>query len=198
MRRIAILAWLLVPVLVGAYHFGPGQQRLQLDEAARLLMQAKRSVQSEDWALAVKSYENALGLLPLTKVSQSQHVRLELAKARMMNHQLPVAHTELVRLVDELSQHENPESVALRDKARSALANSQFYLTWLMRLEGAAMDEWEPHIEAARQHYKLLAESAAERGEQDLVTTAQHDLEAAIRLARLELADLQGLPLPSQ
>ena len=80
----------------------------------------------------------------------------------------------------------------MRDEARSALANSQFYLTWLMRLEGAAKDEWEPHIDAARQHYKLLAESAEQVGDEALVTTAQHDLEAAIRLARLDLADLQG------
>ena len=54
----------------------------------------------------MKSYEAALALLPAEISRDSQRVRLQLAKARMMNHQLPVAHTELVRLVDELNQDE--------------------------------------------------------------------------------------------
>jgi hypothetical protein len=198
MRKIAILAWLFVPVLVGAYHFGPGQQHLQLDDAAKYLAQANHAAQAEDWSAAVNSYEATLALLPAENLADSQRVRLQLAKARMMNHQLPVAHTDLVRLVDELNQDESHQATQLRNEARSALANSQFYLTWLMRLEGAAKDAWEPHIDAARQHYKLLAESAEQAGNDAPLTSAQHDLEAAIRLARMDLADLQGLPLPSQ
>ena len=44
--------------------------------------------------------------------------------------------------------------------ARGALANAQYYTTWLMRLEGLPREEWQPEIEASRQNYKLLAERA--------------------------------------
>jgi hypothetical protein len=78
------------------------------------------------------------------------------------------------------------------------MANAQYYMTWLMRLEGLGRDAWEPEIESARQTYKLLAEQAEQRGDTPAAKTHQEDLESAIRLARLDLSELQGLPLPSQ
>jgi hypothetical protein len=67
-----------------------------------------------------------------------------------------------------------------------------------MRLEGAPREEWEPEIEGARQTYKLLAGQAEERGQDELGARLRQDLESAIRLARMDLTELQGLPLPSQ
>jgi hypothetical protein len=64
-----------------------------------------------------------------------------------------------------------------------------------MRLEGLDRAEWEPEIEAARQNYRLLAEQA---GDTEAKSKHQGDVEAAIRLARMEIEDLQGLPLPSE
>ncbi len=63
-----------------------------------------------------------------------------------------------------------------------------------MRLEGAPREEWEPRIESARQTFKQLAGDASGAARQE----AQEDLESAIRLARMDLSELQGLPLPSQ
>jgi hypothetical protein len=67
-----------------------------------------------------------------------------------------------------------------------------------MRLEGAPREEWEPEIEASRQNYKLLAEDPAARGDEKLAKLSCENLESAIRLERMSLTDLQGLPLPSQ
>jgi hypothetical protein len=78
------------------------------------------------------------------------------------------------------------------------MANSQYYITWLMRLEGHTQEVWEPEIETARQTYKLLAEQAQAKGDTTAVKKHTEDLEAAIRLARMDLGELQGLPLPSQ
>jgi hypothetical protein len=89
---------------------------------------------------------------------------------------------------------ENTDPELMRD-ARQALANAQFYKTWLMRLEGLDRTIWEPEIEAARQNWRLLAELATTKSEKAL---HQEDLEAAVRLARLDIEDLQGLPLPSE
>ena len=58
-------------------------------------------------------------------------------------------------------------------------------------MEGLPQEEWEPEIESSRQHFRLLAEksSADKNGYQE-------KLESAIRLARMDLTELQGLPLP--
>jgi hypothetical protein len=115
----------------------------------------------------------------------------------MMISQLPQANSQLLLLVDELAGDDGADPELLRD-ARHTLANSQYYMTWLTRLEGAGREEWEPRIEAARQTFKLLAEEAAEAGDEDRLRASQEDLESAIRLARMDLTELQGLPLPSQ
>jgi hypothetical protein len=67
-----------------------------------------------------------------------------------------------------------------------------------MRLEGAPRQQWEPEIEGSRQLYRLLAEKTLEQGDTQAASQHQKDLEAAIRLARLDLSQLQALPLPSQ
>ena len=66
---------------------------------------------------------------------------------------------------------------------------------WNHKLEGLPDSAWEPEIEAARQEYKLLATSAVSSA---LAKQSGDDLEAAIRLARMDPAELYGLPIPSQ
>ena len=71
-------------------------------------------------------------------------------------------------------------------------------MTWLMRLEGATEEEWMPEIQAARQHYTQLTQTAEDMGDSELLKRSSEDLESSIRLARMDLGDLQALPLPSQ
>ena len=107
---------------------------------------------------------------------------------------LPEARYELESLVEQMQEDATTDPVLMRD-ARQALASAQFYKTWLMRLEGLDRTVCEPEIEAARQNWRLLAEKAPTQEEK---TLHQEDLEAAVRLARLEIEDLQGLPLPGE
>ena len=67
-----------------------------------------------------------------------------------------------------------------------------------MRLEGKSKSQWEPEIESARQTFRMLAEDAKKAGNNDAAEQNQKDLESSVRLARMDLSDLQGLPLPSQ
>jgi hypothetical protein len=187
----------MVPVLLGAYHFGPGQEKLILDQAADLLDAAGAHADAEEWDLANQKYDEALELLPASEVAISRRARLEKAKAQMFIAELPLAHRALKGLVDELVEDPAADPVLLAD-ARSTLANSQYYMTWLMRLEGQPRERWEPEIEAARQTYRLLAEQADADGNAEASDKNREDLESTIRLARMELSELQGLPLPSQ
>ena len=197
MRKLLLLVWLMLPVLVGAYHYGPGQRRLVLDDVARLLDQAERHAAVEQWNEAELKYSEALELLPAEQVQQVRRVRLERAKVQMFVKKLPAAHQDLKTLVDEMKSDPAADAELFAD-AQATLANAQYYMTWLMRLEGQPKERWEPEIESARQVFRLLAEQCDQRGAAALAKRHREDLESAVRLARMDLSDLQGLPLPSQ
>ncbi|MFY9342574.1 MAG: tetratricopeptide repeat protein [Planctomycetota bacterium] len=198
MRNILLVSWLLLPIGAWAYHEGPGQDRTALDATDAVLVAAHAAADAGQWKEAVRQYEEALKALPKNPDAVdkrvTQRLLIELNKARMQASGLPDAREELASLVDQMVEDKDSDPQLLRD-ARHALARSQFYTTWLMRLEGLEREVWEPEVEAARQNYRLLAEQATDAKE---AATMQGDVEAAIRLARMEIEDLQGLPLPSE
>ena len=197
MRILLLAAWVLLLPAALAYHLGPGQTQKAMDATAAKLAEADRLAAEKNYAAAVDLYDEALKLLPADRKADARKVRLERAKAMMLAKKLPEAHADMKALVEEL-QDEPAADPKLLAEARSVLANSQYYLTWLMRLEGLGRDVWEPEVEPARQAYKLLAEQAEQRGDAAAAKTHKEDLESAIRLARMDLSELQGLPLPSQ
>ncbi|MEC7725509.1 MAG: hypothetical protein VYD05_08350 [Planctomycetota bacterium] len=198
MRKILLVGWLVLPVGAWAYHEGPGQDRVALEAADAVMVAAHQAANDGDWKLAIREYEAALKSLPKDPEAYdariAQRLQIELNKARMQSEGLIEARDELATLVEQLQADADADAVLLRD-ARQALARAQFYKTWLMRLEGLDRKVWEPEIEAARQNWRLLAEQAGSESEK---TLHQEDLEAAVRLARMEMEDLQGLPLPSE
>jgi hypothetical protein len=198
--------------LIGAgYHYGPGQERLRADRAADALRRAESAAAEagaiakkdgdraafEAWSRAEEAYSEALAHLGKDRVAEGRAVRLARAKAQMFLSKLPEARRELEQLVADASAEAKPDAAFLAD-ARDALANSRYYMTWLMRLEGLSRDEWGPEVDAARQTYRLLNEEASRRGDVAAAKRAQENLEATVRLERMALTDLQGLPLPSQ
>ena len=197
MRIYLLLGWLLLPIVALAFHLGPGQERQTLDDAGRLLAQVERHVAAQEWEAVVETCDEALKVLPKDRVADGHRIVLERAKARMLVKQLPVAHGELKGLVDDLVADSATDPALLAD-AQAALANAEYYMTWLMRLEGKSKEEWEPQIEASRQTFRLLAEQAEAAGDEQLAKRHREDLESSIRLARMDLTELQGLPLPSQ
>jgi len=212
MKRLLIATWLALPVAAYAYHMGPGQDHLRLDQAAALIAsadahaaEAVRLTATEgetaargEWFDAEAEYAEALALLPGERVEDVRRIKLERAKAQMNISKLPDANASLAGLVTELLEDPSTDPALLADTQRT-FATSQYYLTWLLRLEGAAREDWEPHIDSARQTFKLLASQAeAAQPEGTGVLKAREDLESAIRLARMDLSELQGLPLPSQ
>jgi hypothetical protein len=196
LRILLLVGWLLLPLAGLAYHLGPGQEQQTLDRVARHIKAAEAAAADGDHRAAAEEYDLALKELPAGRTAEARKLRLEKAKAQMLSKQLGAAYNELAALSDEVAEDPAADP-GLAEDVRSARANTQFYATWLLRLEGAARDDWEPEIEAARQNYKLLAEDAEKRGDAAAATRHKEDLEAAVRLARLDLAELQGLPLPS-
>ncbi len=197
MKILILTLWCLIPLGLVAYHYGPGQTGVALDQSAEQLRLAASHAAAGKWAAAIESYERALGTLPKDKTTESQAIRLAIAKARIESGQLPQARTDLEVLAREIAEDPAADP-ALRDDTLSTLASSRFYMTYLMKLEGLPEPEWLPEIEAARQERKLLLQRAEEKGDAKAAAEQADALESAIRLARTEPADLYAKPIPKQ
>jgi len=192
MRKTLLIAvWLLMAVALLAYHYGPGQARLALDNAAKKISAARACEAKEDWEGAFEAWTAALAATPKEATTTRQKLRLAQAKTRMYTGELPEAMFDLEALLTEVEGAGAEKGFC--DEVRGTLGGAQYYAAWLMRLEGAAADEWLIPAESARQHFRLLAEQA---DNQELADTFKKNLESAIRLTRMDLSELQGLPLP--
>ena len=197
MRLTLLLCWLSLPLGVAAWHYGPGQDRVKHDAAGSFILAAEKALAAKDQDAAIEAYESALAALPEGSVTESRQLRLAAARTRMQGSYLSRAHDDLDALLKEVTADKTADP-SLVSSVREATAQSRYYMTWLMRLEGVSEEEWEPEAEAARQHFKQLADEASLRGEKSAATARQADLENAIKLARMDLTELQGLPLPNQ
>ena len=211
MNRSLIALWLTLPVAAYAYHMGPGQEHMRLVEVAALIESADFHVAEAEriaaidgdeaavgeWTDAEADYAETLDLMPAGRVAEIRRLKLERGKAQMFIAKLPIANGTLAGMVTELQNDPTADPELLADVQRT-FATSQYYMTWLQRLEGAPREEWEPRIDSARQTFKLLASRAEAGTDQRKTKEAREDLESAIRLARMDLSELQGLPLPSQ
>ena len=197
MRAYLIFAWLFVGLAGVIYHLGPGREHAELDGLDQTLREARYSVAQNDWTTAIERFDEAMSQVPPDRTNESRRIVLEKAKAQMLAKELPAARETLGQLFRELLTEENSDPQLLSE-VEAALASSQYYMTWLMRLEGLPKEEWLPEIEASRQHYWQLAERARQNGDDAAMTQSREDLEAAVRLARMDLNELQSLPLPSQ
>lgn len=194
-RKILIVAWLLVPIGMLAYHFGPGQKSLARDRAAAWVEKARGAERSEDWASAYSSWSEALANLPSEDAAGRLKVRLAQADARIWMGELPEAVQDLEGL---LVDAQNAGQRGLEAETRAALAAGQYYEAWLMRLEGAETKEWTVPVEEARQHFRLLAEQADQATDREAASAQRKNLEAVIRLARMDLSELKAQPLPKK
>jgi hypothetical protein len=197
MRIVIVIAWLFVGLGGLIFHLGPGREQAKLDQVDQILGRAQRAIDLQEWDQAVAEFDSALVAIPADKTLQTREVILAKAKAQMMCGKLPDARQAIEQLLVETRDDPNSDPRFVAD-VESTLANAQFYMTWLMRLEGLKKEEWLPEIESARQHYVQVCQIGRRLDDPTLIRRSLEDLEAAIRLARMDLEELQGLPLPSQ
>jgi hypothetical protein len=195
MRRLLAVVWLLITVGLLAYHYGPGQTGLARDKVAKLVVQAKQQEAKENWKGAMQAYADAAAAVPESDRDTRLKLRLAHGKARALAGELPEALVDMEgAFEDAVSQNADAE---LTREIRGTLAGLHYYAAWVMRLEGAGAEEWTLETEQARQHFRLLAEGAQASDEKS-ADGYQKNLEATVRLARMDLSDLKALPLPKQ
>lgn len=197
MRKTLLIIWLIIPLAGFLYHFSAGEAHARMDQVGAHLQSGRNLARQAQWTRASKQLQTALELLPDDADELRRTLRLELAQAQIQGAGLPEAGEDLKKLLGEITASDaQPADPRFTAQVREALASSQYYLTWLMRLEGLPETDWKPEIESARQNYRLLAEQAEAGNSSGEVTRQLENLEAAIRLEQMALSDLQGLPIP--
>ena len=193
-KNLLIFLWALAPVALLAYHYGPGQTGLAREEAKASIQAALEFEKKEQWQQAIDAYNEALAALPEEETAKRMQLQLARANARIYVGELPEAMFAMEHLLDEAAKGDDKK---LENKVRASLASAQYYTGWLMRLELAEKEEWMEPVEKARQNFRLLAEQSAKT---DAKASEEHqkNLAAVVRLARMDLSELQALPLPKK
>ncbi len=193
-KNLLILIWALAPVALLAYHFGPGQNGRAREKSKASIQVALDFEAKKQWRQAIDAYNEALAALPDTETTKRQQLLLARANARIYVGELPEAMLEMEHLLDETTKRGDGE---LESNVRSSLASAQYYTGWLMRLELAEKKEWKEPLEKARQNFRLLAEQTAKADTKES-KDHQKNLEAVVRLARMDLSEVQALSLPKK
>ena len=193
-KNLLIFLWVLAPVALLAYHYGPGQAGLAREEAKASIQAAMDFKAKEQWPQAIDAYNEALAALPQNETAKRHQLQLARANARIYVGELPEAMLEMEHLLDETVKGSDND---LQNKVRSSLARAQYYTGWLMRLELAEKKEWMEPLEKARQNFRLLAEQT-DKTNAKASEDHQKNLEAVVRLARMDLSEVQALPLPKK
>ena len=193
LRKIIILAWCAMPLIAIAWHYGPGQPALARDVAATHLTSARAAELQADYVTAGQALVSALAALP---PDDPERPRLELEQAvvNAASGDLLLGMEQMSDLLKRLSEKGEGDGTLAR-ATRNELGQAHYHAAWLMRLEGAGTEEWTEEVDAARQHFRLLSETASDASEAE---TCAKNLESAIRLQRLDLTELKGLPLPKK
>jgi murein L,D-transpeptidase YcbB/YkuD len=195
-RKLFFALWLLAPVAVLAYHFGPGQKGVAHDKMAALLKEAEAARKSEDWNAAEEAYAAALKEVPADEKDTRARLELAKAEARIFDGETPEAIQDLQQALRTAQQEKVSED--LQNAMQAQLSAAHYYAAWLVRLENVSEEEWKIQCEQARQGFRYLAEKLKGGGDTASATQHQKNLESAIRLAQMDLNDLRALPLPKQ
>ena len=160
MKKTLILLWMLFPVGVAAYHFNTGPKQMLRAQAHQRLLQIRQLEQQTEpaWQEILEQYDRLVEDLPLDDNPRVFHeIRLAQAKARLEMLDLSTAIDDLTRLLQETAVAYGENSRLTRG-VRETLGKAHYYATWVLKMNGAAEDEWRPFAERARQLFRCLAE----------------------------------------
>ncbi|MBN2507743.1 MAG: hypothetical protein JXQ71_13725 [Verrucomicrobia bacterium] len=196
MKRVFLLGWLLLPLPVLVWHYGPGQHWLARDHAHVLIQRATRAEAQRDWSAAEALYREAAATVGVTDARVKAQLDLALVRTRYRMGSAVEAIDMVDRIIAEPKFHEQPQE--WQREARELAGRVHYYAAWVMRLEGAQRDLWMEEAELARQNFRLLSEESLGARHTNYSLFQQTNLEAAVRLQRLSLIELMGRPLPEE
>jgi hypothetical protein len=196
MKRWLLLLWLLVPLPVIVWHYGPGQKWLARDRGHVLIRRAQEAESRKDWAEAESLFRDAAGNIGNSDPVVRMQLDVALVRTRFRQGGAVEAIDGADRILSDTQFASMPDS--LQREARELAGRIHYYAAWVMRLEGAERELWMEEAELARQNYRLLTESSLQAGRTDYGMLQQTNLESSVRLQRMSLTELMGRPLPEE
>ena len=196
MKRLLLLLWLLAPLPVVVWHFGPGQTWLARDRAHTLIQQAQQAEATQHWAEAESLYQAAGSLIGTQDPRVRMQMDMALVRARYRHGGAVEAIDGADRILADAKFSSMPP--AIQQEARELAGRLHYYAAWVMRLEGAKRDLWLEEAELARQNFRMLTESATAKGSKESAKLQQTNLENAIGLQRMSMTELMARPLPEE
>jgi len=183
LKKGLVVVWLLVPVMLLSYHFGPGQAALAWRESSALRDEARAAEQAGNWEQASARYDAALAAVPAddaaARLARDQ-LRLAQIGAAFQLGNLNDTLTDLRQFVQHVDEKHGPDSGLALD-ARDLLGRVHYQAMIALRLESAEEQAWMKHWELSRQNFRFLAEhSPARRNDLD-----RKNLEVVIKSANL-------------
>jgi F0F1-type ATP synthase membrane subunit b/b' len=207
MRAFIIMIWLMIPIGMAYHCFSPeGAASRRQDAVSKRWDEARETVQAASEAggkdeterlltEARIQYEEAIKMLPKSKENHIHRNQMALENALVMLKQGLVEESlqEIEGLMEAIRAGDWPESY--EDNFRAVVAAGTYQAAVEMRMRGYNREEWASVADDARQQYCMLAgkyeamDSASSR-------VLKRNLEATLRLVRMDLAFLEGAPLP--
>ena len=163
MKKWLILAWLLIPVALVSYHFGPGQAALAYLQAQTHLADAQELEHDGHFDEAIDRYGETLAALPESDepppdvALRRDQLRLAQIRAKFQLGRLAETLDSLNLLIEDIERDHGANS-ALADDTRDLLGRVHYQAMIALRLESAEETVWKKHWELARQNYRFLAE----------------------------------------
>lgn len=251
MRRVGWSTWALIPVVLLAFHFGPGRTLAAREVAATRFREAseleRRAIElqaaayrthvdaierrreafldveetdqrskaetavgeAEDreriayeaastaWAAVADAYAQVEERLVDDEPRIIDRIRWSKARARVRSGAIWDGVVDLETLV--VPRSDEPRDVELARAAREELATAHYFGARLLRLAGEPARVWRAEAIKARQHFRLLAETAASSGAGEAVVRGLEDnVERTIDLEQMDKSELEGRALPRE
>lgn len=162
-KKWLVVLWLLVPVALLSYHFGPGQQELAWREAAEARAAAVGFEKNQHWEPAIEEYAKAANAVPSLGNDGSSaalardQLRLAQIRAAFQLGKLEDTLTDLGQFVEQVEATHGPTS-PLGFDARDFLGRVHYQAMIALRLESAEEQVWMKQWELSRQNFRFLAE----------------------------------------
>lgn len=154
---------------------------------------------ADQWQEVTNVYEQVQENLQDADQDTLARIRWSKARAQVRSGAVWDGAAELETLLYELESSEDDRQVPLARATREELAAAHYFGAHLLRLDGKPASTWRPEVTKARQHFRYLAEAAAQDGADESVVRALEDnVERAINLEQMDFSELEGRPLPRQ
>lgn len=196
MKRLFLFCWLLLPLPVVVWHYGPGQKWAARDQAQALIKHAQKLESEKNWAEAETLYREASATVRNVDPKLKTQLDLALVRQRYRQGGAVEAIDMIDAVINEPKFHQQPPD--LQREARELAGRIHYHAAWVMRLEGAQKDLWMEEAELARQNFRLLSEETLSAGRTNYSSLQQTNLESAVRLQRMGLVELMAKRLPEE